>query len=88
MLPNDLYNFFHDVQKELISELESYQLVVNFLYGIDSKIKRKINKKIQNSFLKHNYSLKEKEIQNILLNIEQKYKKIQNKKDKFRIKHS
>ena len=74
MLPNDLYNFFHDVQKELISELESYQLVVNFLYGIDSKIKRKINKKIQNSFLKHNYSLKEKEIQNILLNIEQKYK--------------
>ena len=51
MLPNDLYNFFHDVQKELISELESYQLVVNFLYGIDSKIKRKLNKKIQNSFL-------------------------------------
>ena len=74
MLPNDLYNFFHDVQKELISELESYQLVVNFLYGIDLKIKRKINKKIQNSFLKHNYSLKEKEIQNILLNIEKKYK--------------
>ena len=74
MLPNDLFNFFHDIQNEFISELESYQLIINFKYGIDPKIRRKINKKIQNSFIKNNYSLKEKEIQNILLNVEKKYK--------------
>ena len=73
MVPNDVYNFFRVEQKELISELESLQLVINFISGIDPQIKRKINKKIQNSFVKYNFSLRQTEIKKIYEKVEKKY---------------
>jgi hypothetical protein len=73
MVPNDVYNFFHVVQREMISQLEAYQLVINFLHGIEPEIKRKINKKIQNSFLKHRQSFREMEIKSIFEKVEKKY---------------
>ena len=73
MVPNDVYNFFRVEQKELISELESLQLVINFISGIDPQIKRKINKKIQNSFMKYNFSLRQTEIKKIYEKVEKKY---------------
>ena len=51
MSPKGLQKFFNEIQDEPISELEAYQLVINYLDGIDQKIKRKINKIIQNSFI-------------------------------------
>ena len=73
MVPNDIYNFFHENQKELISELESYQLLINYINGIDPQLKRKINKKIQNSFIRHNCNLRTDEIKKILEKVEKKY---------------
>ena len=73
MVPNDVYNFFHVVQREMISQLEAYQLVINFLHGIEPEIKRKINKKIQNSFLRHRQSFREMEIKSIFEKVEKKY---------------
>ena len=74
MIPNDIYNFFHDVQKELISDLESTQLIISYITGIEPQLRRKINKKIQNSYIKCNYSLKQSEIQKIFEKVEKKYK--------------
>ena len=74
MLPNDIYNFFREIQKEMISDLESYQLVITYLNGLDINIKRKINKKIQNSFIRNRYSLREREIKKIIADVEKKYK--------------
>ena len=73
MVPNDVYNFFHVVQREMISQLEAYQLVINFLHGIEPEIKRKINKKIQNSFLRHRQSFRDMEIKSIFEKVEKKY---------------
>ena len=69
MVPNDVYNF----QREMISQLEAYQLVINFLHGIEPEIKRKINKKIQNSFLRHRQSFRDMEIKSIFEKVEKKY---------------
>ena len=74
MLPSDLNSFFRKVQEENISELEAYQLVINFLDGIEPQIKRKINKKIQNSYIKHKYNIRQDEIKKILEKVELKYK--------------
>lgn len=74
MLPNDLQYFFHKIQNELISDLESYQLVINFLDNIEPQVRRKINKKIQNSYIKHHYNLIPSEIKKILEKVESKYK--------------
>ena len=46
MSPKGLKKTFNEIQDEIISELEVYQLAINYLDGIDLKIKRKINKKI------------------------------------------
>jgi len=46
MSPKGLKKYFNEIQDEIISELEVYQLAINYLDGIDLKIKRKINKKI------------------------------------------
>jgi len=51
MSPKGLKKTFNEIQDEIVSELEAYQLVINYLDGIDQKIKRKINKIIQNSFI-------------------------------------
>ena len=74
MSPKGLQKFFNEIQDEPISELEAYQLVIYYLDGIDIKIKRKINKKIQNSFIKNNYKIDNEKIQDILKKVETKYK--------------
>ena len=74
MTPRGLLKFFHEIQEEPISELEAYQLVIRNKSGIELPIKRKINKKIQNSFIANNFTIKEEEINKILGKVEQKYK--------------
>jgi len=74
MSPKGLQKFFNEIQDEPISELEAYQLVINYLEGIDRKIKRKINKKIQNSFIQNNYKIDDEQIYNILKKVGTKYK--------------
>ena len=64
--PSQLKKFFHEIQNEKICDLESYQLVINFLNNVDKNIKRKINKKFQSSYKKNNYKINEEEIINIL----------------------
>ena len=74
MTPSGLLKFFHEVQEEPISELEAHQLIIRNKSGIDLPIKRKINKKIQNSFIANNFTINEKEINQILVIVEKKYK--------------
>ena len=73
--PPQLKKFFHEIQKEDICDLESYQLVINFLNNVDNNIKRKINKKFQNSYKRNNYKINEEEIQLILdkINLRQNF---------------
>ena len=74
MGPQELQKFFHELQEEPISELETYQLIITFLNGIDEHIKRKINKKIQTSYIVNNYKINKEEIQNIIEKAKTKYK--------------
>ena len=74
MTPIGLQKFFHEVQEEPISELEAYQLLINNISDIERVIKRKLNKKIQNSYIANNYKINEKEIEKIIENVEKKYK--------------
>ena len=74
MGPQELQKFFHELQEEPISELETYQLIITFLNGIDEHIKRKINKKIQTSYIVNNYKINKEEIQNIIEKAITKYK--------------
>ena len=50
MNPEELNQFFNEVQKEPISELEAYQLIINFKSYISNEIKRKMGKKFRNIF--------------------------------------
>ena len=52
MSPMELKKFYKEIQQENISDLEAYQLVVNFVNESNSKIKNKINKKIQKNYKK------------------------------------
>ena len=70
----NLQKFFHEVQEERISELEAYQLVITFINGIDLPIKRKINKKIENSYILHNFKINEEEIKKKIEKVRNKYK--------------
>ena len=72
MSPLNLQKFFHEIQEEPISELEAYQLVVNYTNGIDSQIKRLINKKIQSSYITNNYKIGEEKVKNIIKKVKSK----------------
>ena len=74
MTPLNLQKFFIQIQEEPISELEAYQLVITFTSGIDPQIKRKINKKIENSYINNNYKINVEEIKNKIENVRNKYK--------------
>ena len=73
MDPNELKNFFHTVQEEFISDLEAYQLVITFLPDLENNIQRKINKKIENSYIKNNYQIVPEKIELILLKMKVSY---------------
>ena len=72
MSPMELKKFFHEIQQENISDLEAYQIVVNYLSEPNTKIKRKLNKKIQNNYRKNNYKIKDNDISAILQKINTK----------------
>ena len=72
MSPMELKKFFHEIQQENISDLEAYQIVVNYLSEQNTKIKRKLNKKIQNNYRKNNYKIKDNDISAILQKINTK----------------
>ena len=74
MTPLNLQKFFHELQEEPISELESYLLIISYKIGIDNQIKRKISKKIQNSYIANQYKINEEEIKNIFEKVKNKYK--------------
>ena len=74
MTPSGLQKFFHEIEDEPITELEAYQIIIDNISDLDRKIKRKINKKIENSFISNNYKINEEEIKNILEKVEKKYK--------------
>ena len=78
MSPLRLQKFFHEIQEEPISELEAYQLVISYKTGIENQLKRKINKKIQNSYISNNYQINENMIKNIIEKVKNKYKIEQN----------
>ena len=75
MSPMELKKFYQEIQKENISDLEAYQLVVNFVNESNSKIKQKINKKIKKNYKKNNYKINNDEINNIIQNINTKHQK-------------
>ena len=72
--PIGIKKFFHEVQEEPISELEAYQIIINSKSGLDSQIKRKINKKIQNYYIHNNNQMDKEEIEKIVKKVEKKYK--------------
>ena len=74
MSPLELKKFYHEIQQENINDLEAYQLIVTFMGEANNKIKRKINKKIQNNFKKNNYTIKPDEISKIIQRVNQKYR--------------
>ena len=71
---NGLKKFFHEIQEEPISELEAYQLVIDNLSDLARDIRRKINKKIEISFIANNNKIKEADISKIFEKVEKKYK--------------
>ena len=74
MTPINLKKFFHEVQEEPISDLETYQLLINFKGGLDFNLKRKINKKIYNFFIKNKNEINEEKIQEIIDKVRNKNK--------------
>ena len=72
MSPIELKKFFHEIQQENISDLEAYQIVVNYLSEQNTKIKRKLNKKIQNNYRKNNYKINDNDISAIIQKINTK----------------
>ena len=73
--PLNLQKFFIEYQEEPITELEAYQLVIQYLTGLDDiQIKRRINKKIQQSYINNDYKINKEEIDKIIEKIRNKYK--------------
>ena len=73
MDPYELKNFFHNVQEDFISDLEAYQLIITFLPNLENNIQRKINKKIENSYIRHNFKIIPENIELILLKMKVNY---------------
>ena len=74
MTPNDLRKFFIEVQKEEITILEAYQLVIKFNSVINNGYKKTVIESIEKSYINNNYNINQKEIQIIILKINQKIK--------------
>ena len=70
----NLKKFFYEIQEEPLSDLEAYQLLINFKNGIDTSIKRKINKKIENAYTKNDKKICDEKIQEIIEKVRNKYK--------------
>ena len=64
--PEELKKFFKDIQKEPISDLEAYLLVIKFKSFLNKETKRKISKKIQNIFFYNKYQININKINEII----------------------
>ena len=62
MNPKELKKFFNNVEKEPISDLEAYQLLINFKSSLSLEIKRKMSKKIENIFFYNKYQINQEAI--------------------------
>ena len=62
MNPTELKKFFNEVQKEPISDLEAYQLLINFKSNLSNETKRKMAKKFQNIYFYNKYQINKEEI--------------------------
>ena len=84
MNPLELKNFFHEIQNEPISDLEAYQLVINFNGLLSTYAKRKMSKKFENIFFYNKYEINDgqinKAIEKLNNKIKNKEKNILNKK--------
>ena len=78
MNPLELKNFFNEIQKEPISDLESYQLVIYFKSLLTNDAKRKMCKKFENIFFYNKYQIDKDKINKA---IEKLNKKIKNKEN-------
>jgi len=72
MTPLNLKNFFNEVEEEPISDLEAYQILIYFKRGLDVNIKRKINKKIYNHYIKNKKEINDEKIKEIIENVRKK----------------
>ena len=79
MNPQELKNFFNEVQKEPINDLEAYQLVINFKSYISSETKRKMLKKFQNIYLYNNYQMNEAHVNIAMEKLNKEINKEKNK---------
>ena len=74
MSPMELKKFFHDIEKEPISDLEAYQLVINFKSSLSNKTKRKMCKKFQNIFFYNKYKVNNDKINKAMHKLNKKIK--------------
>ena len=78
--------FFQEEQKEFISDLELYQLIILFKSNIDKNIKRKICKKFQNIYFYNNYQINKDKLFLVMQKLNQKFKINKNIKEEKEIK--
>ena len=74
MTPKNLSDFFNEVQKEQISILEAYQMIIKFSSVPDNSYKKQIMDEIEKSYIKNNYSINEQEISSIISKINNEIK--------------
>ena len=80
MNPEELKKFFNEVQKEYISDLEAYQLIINFKSYLNHDIKRKMQKKFQNIYFYNKYQINKEEINKAMDKLNER---ITNEKEKY-----
>ena len=74
----ELKYFFQEEQKEFISDLELYQLIILFKSNIDKNNKRKICKKFKNIFFYNNYRINKDKLLLVMQKLNQKIKSNKN----------
>ena len=78
MSPQELKKFFTEIEKESISDLESYQLIINFKSVLSNEAKRKICKKFENIFFYNKYQIDIVKINKVMEKLNNKIKNKEN----------
>ena len=74
MSPIELKNFFHEIEKEPISDLEAYQIIINFKSLLRNETKRKMCKKFENIFFYNKYKVNNEKINKAMDKLNKKIK--------------
>ena len=69
MGPDELKNFFKEVQKEPINDLEAYQLIINFKSSLSNEAKKKMSRKFQNIYFYNKYQMNIEQINKALIKL-------------------